>query len=207
MKINADILRRLSALNLPGDSLAGVLSILADIQADDDARQEKEIERRNSARHRTQRWRHKKRHGDVTDTSPRSHGDDHNPPDGFPHTPFLNPPEIPKPSVSADEVGPSQAELEKDLFRRGRQVCGKASGGLIASLLKAKSHDVSLARSVLELAATKHDPREYVAASLKGKSNGQHGSDTMDAFDRIIAGTSGEIAGDPPMRDVTPRGG
>jgi hypothetical protein len=32
MKISADILRRLSALNLPGDGLTSVLSILADIQ-------------------------------------------------------------------------------------------------------------------------------------------------------------------------------
>lgn len=62
---------------------------------------------------------------------------------------------------------PTQAELERELFRRGKQVCGKASGGLVQSLLKAKQFDVALARSVIEMAATKADPREFVAAATR----------------------------------------
>ncbi len=42
-------------------------------------------------------------------------------------------------------------------------------------------------------------------AAENGQRNGQAGS-TMDAFDRIIAGTGGEVADNPPMRDITPRG-
>jgi hypothetical protein len=33
--------------------------------------------------------------------------------------------------------------------------------------LKAKQYDVALARAVVETAATKHDPREYVAAATR----------------------------------------
>ncbi len=74
-----------------------------------------------------------------------------------------------------DGSAPTQADLERELFRRGKQVCGKASGGLIASLLKSRQHDVALARSVVELAATKHDPREFVAAATRSKTNGNFG--------------------------------
>lgn len=51
------------------------------------------------------------------------------------------------------------------------------------------------------------DPIGYIRAVLQDRSsiNGKRDA-TMDAFDRIIAGTGGEVAGDPPMRDITPRG-
>ncbi len=105
----------------------------------------------------------------------------------------------------ANASGPTQAELERDLFKRGRQVCGKASGGLIASLLKAKQHDVALARSVIEMASTKNDPREYVAASTRSTTQNGKRSATMEAFDDLIARSEGfEVEGDPPMRDITP---
>lgn len=39
-----------------------------------------------------------------------------------------------------------------------------------------------------------------------GKPNGKS-SATMDAFDDLIAGMGGAVEGDPPMRDITPRGG
>jgi hypothetical protein len=147
MKISSDILRRLSALNLPGDGLGGVLAILADIQKDDDVRLEKQRERsRRSRRNKCDA----ERDSNVAASSPQrdSAGD------------------IP-PQDSSLAKGPTRAELERELFRRGRQVCGKAAGGLIASLLKAKQNDVALARAVVEAAATKHDPREYVAAATR----------------------------------------
>jgi hypothetical protein len=67
----------------------------------------------------------------------------------------------------ANASGPTQAELESDLFKRGRQVCGKSSGGLLSALLKAKQFDVALARAVIETASTKNDPREFVAAATR----------------------------------------
>jgi hypothetical protein len=151
MSLSPEILRRLAALNLPVDGLQGVLVILAELQSADDAR-------RAGQRERKARSRAKSRPSHVTVTG---HGRD-----SHSDAPSQTLPEASKdPEASAS--GPTQAELERELFRRGRQVCGKASGGLIASLLKAKQHDVALARSVVETAATKQDPREYVAASTR----------------------------------------
>jgi hypothetical protein len=173
MKIGADILRRLSALSLTGAGLAGVLEILADIQRDDEARLEKQ-------RERSKRSRCKKldaeRDANVAVTPPQR--------DSARDTPLLTLLEEP---VSS----PTQAELERELFRRGRQVCGKASGGLIASLLKAKGHDVALARAVIETASTKNDPREYVAAATRSHANGHRRDEIAAAFDRLDARAAG----------------
>ncbi|MEJ0093799.1 MAG: hypothetical protein WDN46_10250 [Methylocella sp.] len=57
---------------------------------------------------------------------------------------------------------------EADLFRRGKEILGPSGGGMITKLLKAKSGNVNLARAALETAATKHDAREYVAATIRG---------------------------------------
>jgi hypothetical protein len=108
MKISADILRRLSALNLPGDGLGGVLAILADIQKDDDARLEKQRERSTRSRRKK---RDAERDGNVAGSSPQrdSAGD------------------IAR-QASPLASGATQAELERELFRRGRQICGKGAG-------------------------------------------------------------------------------
>lgn len=198
MKLSADILRRLSALNLPGEGLAGVLAILADMQADDDARRERDRERKR-------RGKSAEVPRKIQDVSAGTTAEP--PPMVSPTPPSLNPPEVPKPTVSADS-GPTQADLEKELFRRGRQVCGKNSGGLISSLLKAKQHDVALARAVIETAATKHDPREYVGGAIRNKANGQRTLKDDFAELRLELGDAAADAGtgDPPMRDITPRG-
>ena len=62
---------------------------------------------------------------------------------------------------------------ETELFRRGKQVLGKNAGGLITELLKAKDGKVALARAAIETASTKHDPREYVGAIIRGKPDEQ----------------------------------
>jgi hypothetical protein len=87
-----------------------------------------------------------------------------------------------KEPVSCD--GPTQAELEKAYYARGRQVCGKQSGGLLTALLKAKEYQVPLARAVIETASTKHDPREYVAAASRSKANDPKSA--IAAADRLI---------------------
>ena len=58
-------------------------------------------------------------------------------------------------------------QLERELFIRGKQILGQQAGGLIVKLLKAKHGNVALARSALETASTKQNPREYVVACLK----------------------------------------
>lgn len=74
MSVDADILRRLAALELPKEAFQEVLSILADVQAKSEAR-------RKAAQERTAKWREgkNKRHGDTTVTSPERHGNSHDP--------------------------------------------------------------------------------------------------------------------------------
>lgn len=65
---------------------------------------------------------------------------------------------------------PSRAERE--YFARGREVLGKSAGGQLVKLLKANGGNVSLSRSTLELAATKHKPAEFFARAVAPNSQG-----------------------------------
>lgn len=60
-------------------------------------------------------------------------------------------------------------DAETDLFRRGREVLGKAAGGLIKQLLTAKDGKVNQARAAIETAAGKNDPREYIGAIIRNR--------------------------------------
>lgn len=68
---------------------------------------------------------------------------------------------------AAPSAASTRAELEREFFRKGKQLCGKNAGGLLATLLKSRQQDIGLAMAVLDAAAMKQDPREYVAASCK----------------------------------------
>lgn len=185
MTISSDTLKRLAALKLPGEAFQEVLAILADMQSADDARRERQRQRKVKSRDKT-----------VTVTGRRR--------DEVSPAPLKKESKIPEAKASGD-LGPTRAELERELFSRGRQVCGKASGGLINGLLKAKQYDVALARSVIELAATKHDPREFVAAAIRSNGNGQR-NPTMGAFDDLIARAEGSgVPDDSELVDITPR--
>jgi uncharacterized protein YdaU (DUF1376 family) len=70
------------------------------------------------------------------------------------------------PKKDAADAAP---DPEVELFRRGREVLGKQSGGLISKLLAAKQKNVPLARAAIEQASTKSDPREYIGAIIRGK--------------------------------------
>jgi len=65
----------------------------------------------------------------------------------------------------------SKAELERQLFRRGKQVLGPDSGGLIKKLLNAKQGVVAHAQAAIEMASTKENPREYVGAVIRGQTS------------------------------------
>lgn len=68
------------------------------------------------------------------------------------------------------DAAPPAAEppsAESELFKRGKAVLGQNAGGQISKLLKAKG-SVALARATIETASTKENPREYVAAILRG---------------------------------------
>lgn len=64
------------------------------------------------------------------------------------------------------------SEPEREYFARGRKVLGKSAGGQLAKLLKANGGNVSLSRSTLELAATKHNPAEFFARAVAPSSQG-----------------------------------
>lgn len=69
--------------------------------------------------------------------------------------------------------GATAPELERELFKRGREILGKTAGGMIANLLKAKEGDLALARAALETASTKENAREYISKIIKGAGNGK----------------------------------
>ena len=68
------------------------------------------------------------------------------------------------------------AELQRQYFERGKQVLGKTAGGLLAWLLKAKGGDLALARAAVEIAATKQDPKEYIAKFARPVATGVVGN-------------------------------
>lgn len=57
---------------------------------------------------------------------------------------------------------------DADLYRRGKEILGTSSGGLIRQLLKVKGGNIAIARAALEVASTKHNPREYIAGCIRG---------------------------------------
>jgi hypothetical protein len=73
------------------------------------------------------------------------------------------------PSAAALDLKPPDPEA--DLFRRGKEVCGKSSGGLIKQVLQAKKGNIPLARAAIEQASTKASPREYLGAIVRGSSD------------------------------------
>lgn len=87
-------------------------------------------------------------------------------------------------SHKKQDAGPSGplADQDADLFRRGKQILGIDSGGLIAKVKKSQNGSIPKARAVIETAATKQNPREYVGAVLRGATN------SRGDFDDPLAG-------------------
>jgi uncharacterized protein YdaU (DUF1376 family) len=75
----------------------------------------------------------------------------------------------PQPQSPSEAKASAPANLEKQLFDRGKSILGKNAGGLIANLIKAKG-SIALARAALETAAAKASPREYVGACIRGEN-------------------------------------
>jgi len=64
------------------------------------------------------------------------------------------------------------AEQERELYERGKAVLGQNAGGLISRLLAAKHGDAMLALAAILAASSKQDPREYIGALLRPRTNG-----------------------------------
>jgi hypothetical protein len=71
-------------------------------------------------------------------------------------------------NATGADAPPDPSIAEREYFARGKQVLGKSAGGQLAKLLRSRGGNVALARSALELAATKEKPAEYVAAAIRG---------------------------------------
>lgn len=63
---------------------------------------------------------------------------------------------------------PAPMNDETEVYRRGKEILGQNAGGLIKNLVKAKNGSIPHARAAIEIASTKHDPREYIGAIIKG---------------------------------------
>jgi hypothetical protein len=70
---------------------------------------------------------------------------------------------------------------EAVLFHRGKEILGSSAGGLIVRLLKSKGGSIPLARSAIELASTKQDPREYIGRVIAGEATGPPEPGIIDA--------------------------
>ncbi len=75
---------------------------------------------------------------------------------------------LPQPQSQKEDAASAAPDQEVELFRRGREVLGKQSGGLISKLLTAKQKNIPLARAAIEQASTKSDPREYIGRIVNG---------------------------------------
>jgi hypothetical protein len=115
--------------------------------------------------------------------------------------------DIERQSATIGDISKTPSQVaERELYRLGRQVFGKNGGGLTTSLLKLHRYEFAVTRAVIETAATKADPREYVMGLLRKVAGNGAIDPTMAAFDRLISQTEGgEVERNPPMRDVTPR--
>ena len=95
----------------------------------------------------------------------------------------------------------TKVDAEKELFDRGKEILGRAAGGMIANLLRAKEGNVALARAAIEQASTKQSPREFVGGVIRGapKKGG-------NAFARLRAQieeeTRGEDHDEPKFNDA-----
>jgi hypothetical protein len=62
---------------------------------------------------------------------------------------------------------------DAELFRRGKELLGPSAGGQIKKLKGMFAGDVAKTRALLEAAASKENPAEYVAATIKRNAGGQ----------------------------------
>jgi uncharacterized protein YdaU (DUF1376 family) len=140
------------------------------------------------------------------------------------------PPAMPKQPITLTQKEDSEAKAsgadapddpsiaERDFFKRGREVLGDGAGGQLARLLKAKGNNVALARSAIELAATKERPAEFVAAMCLGRKSAQpktlkeqKSQDWHDARQKLreyaYGDQDGDTGGGSPVRLLPPIGG
>lgn len=93
------------------------------------------------------------------------------------------------PSKEESKKDAPSAPLESDevaLFNRGKEILGEKAGGLIKKLLLAKDKNIALTRAALELASTKQNPSEYVAAIIRNNTPQTYSRETDPAWRGVM---------------------
>lgn len=101
---------------------------------------------------------------------------DDKPPDKADDNPWVNPPDkaqIPEARVQKEKEPPSAdgaPSLEAEVFRRGKKLLGKSAGGQITKLRRCLTNDDMAALAVLNEAAAKENPAEWVAGVIRRRT-------------------------------------
>ena len=82
------------------------------------------------------------------------------------------------------EAPPDPSQPERDFFRRGKEILGLKAGGQLTKLLNVCGGNVALARSKLELAATKHNAAEFIAGIIRAGPVQAHPVRQMTEYQR-----------------------
>lgn len=173
----AEALRHMLAAGMPAEA---IVAAVADMEAC--AAAETAPARSNGAE-RTRRWRERKASQSVTVTSQASRDVTPSPPKNVPPHPPINTPHSSEAIASGGEPPiEDPSETERELFVRGKRVLGSQAGGMVAKLKSHFGGNVALARAAIETASTKHDPRQYVGALLRGPPGGVGNVVTLDRF-------------------------
>ncbi|WP_455986116.1 hypothetical protein [Methylorubrum extorquens] len=200
MSVTADILRRLGKLRLDPEAFEEVLSIIADLQAVDEAR-------RAGQRERTARHRAVRRDGNVTVTSQtRDPIVTETAPNGPSPLPPQTPPITPTPNTTSDPDGsaspsgePRSAEIidpRKDLFDRGLGAIRRMTGcaeprcrTLLGKWLRDAGDSAVVVMAAIDTteAAETANPIPYVEAIIAREAK-RNGSGSHDTFGRGAAG-------------------
>lgn len=74
---------------------------------------------------------------------------------------------------------PAPPDPKADYFRRGRQICGPSSGGLLSKLLKSQGNEddpkaIAKARARIEDASTKAKPAEWIGRVMNGAAQSEN---------------------------------
>lgn len=89
-------------------------------------------------------------------------------------------------TVTEKDAAPAASvDQEVDLFRRGKEVLGKTSGGLIKQLLTAKGGKITDARAAIETAAGKQNPREYIGGVIRKREQAE-GPQWLDGIPGVL---------------------
>lgn len=98
----------------------------------------------------------------------------------------------------------NRGDMERQLYSRAQQICGRNVNGMVAILLKHHHYQLEPVDDVLTRAGETADPRAFVAAQCKKVKNGT-GPSLMDAFDRLDdRAASGSGGAGAPLHDLTP---